>query len=145
MSRKALERQLALLAIGLVSVLGALALTSGGDDGGGAATSSTAAPVQPGVPTGWEEARVGAYGEGRYGRATECVARLTPTLEGVAHPVFPCGARITLRLGDREVDTRVVDRGPIGEGQDFSVTQALADKLGLGGVQTVQWRFSTGR
>jgi hypothetical protein len=145
MSPKHLERQLALLAIGLVSVLAALALTNGGGGGGGGATTSTATPAQPGATAGWDEARVGAYGPGRYGRATPCVARLTPTLEGVAHPVFPCGARITLRLGDKEVETRVVDRGPVGEGQDFSVTEALAARLGLTGVQTVQWKFSTGR
>jgi len=142
-SPKHLERQLALLAIGLASVLAALALTSGGDGGGGA-TSSTATPVQPGA-AGWDEARVGVYGPGHYGRATPCIPRLTPNVEGVAHPVFPCGARITLRLGDKEVDTSVVDRGPVGEGQDFSVTQALAARLGLTGVETVQWRFSTGR
>jgi hypothetical protein len=142
-SPKHLERQLALLAVALVSGLGALALTSGGD-GGGSTTTGPPVATPPAV-SGWEEARVGAYGEGHYGRATPCVARLTPTLEGVAHPVFPCGARITLRLGGRQVDTRVIDRGPVGEGQDFSVTQALADRLGLSGVETVQWRFSTGR
>ena len=144
MSPKHLERQLALLAVGLVSALAALALTSGGGNGGGS-TSSTATPVQPNATAGWDEARVGAYGPGHYGRATPCVARLTEGMEGVAHPVFPCNARITLRLGDQEVETRVIDRGPVGEGQDFSVTQALADRLGLSGVETVQWRFSTGR
>ena len=43
-------------------------------------------------PETWFDARVGTYGPGLYGQNTACGQRLTPTLEGVAHGVLPCGA-----------------------------------------------------
>jgi len=137
-----IERQAALAAVALLAALASLALTRG--DG---PTASAPTPVEPGG-TGaetWYEATVGSYGPGLYDRTTACGERLTQTLEGVAHGVLPCGARIVVSFGGREVDTRVVDRGPKGTGQEFSLTQALAGRLGVSGIQTIRWRFSSGR
>jgi hypothetical protein len=82
--------------------------------------------------------------EDRYGATTTCGAELTREVRGIVHPVLPCGARIVVALGEREVETAVVDQGPVGAGEEFSLTAQLAAELGLDGLQTVRWRFSTG-
>jgi len=137
-----IERQAALAAVALLAALASLALTRG--DG---TTAPGSAPVGPAETSGetWYDATVGTYGPGLYGQTTACGQRLRPTLEGVAHGVLPCGARIVVSFGGRAVDTRVVDRGPKGTGQEFSLTQALAGRLGVSGIQTIRWRFSSGR
>ena len=38
--------------------------------------------------------------------------------------------------------TQVIDRGPNVPGRDFDITKALADRLGLHGTQTIQWRYA---
>ncbi len=136
-----LERQAALAAVALLAALTSLALGRGGD-----ATRATGETrdFRPGAQT-WNEATVGTYGPGLYGETTACGQRLTQQLEGIAHGVLPCGARIVVSFGGREVDTRVIDRGPKGTGQEFSLTEALAGRLGLAGLQQIRWRFSSGR
>ena len=141
MNRRLLERQLALGGVALLAVLGTLAL--------GRATEAeppARPPVEaPPVAGRWYEAPVGTYGPGLFGRTTDCQVRLTRATRGVAHPVLPCGARIVVAYGGREVDTRVIDKGPFGTRQEFALTQALASDLGLSGVQIVRWRFSAER
>ncbi len=138
MSGELLERELALAAVALVAILGGLALSSGtGETPGG----STASPVTSGS---WQEARVGTFGPGLYGTTTACGVKLRQKLEGVAHPVLPCGARLVVELNGRAVETRVVDEGSYGEGQEFALTSALGDALGVEGKATVRWRFSQG-
>ena len=141
MSGALLERQAALAAVALVAALASLALTRGD---GAPASSSTAPGVPAPGPETWFDARVGTYGPGLYGQSTACGQRLTPTLEGIAHGVLPCGARIVVAFGGREVETRVVDRGPKGTGQEFTLTEALAGRLGMSGTQAIRWRFSSG-
>lgn len=141
MNAEHLERQLALGGIALLAALGSLAL--------GRATEPDRLPgpraEAPPVAGRWYEAAVGVYGPGLFGRTTECGVPLTRRTRGVAHPVLPCGARIVVASGGREVETRVVDKGPFGAAQEFALTQALASDLGLRGVQIVRWRFSEGR
>ena len=143
MSGALLERQAAIAAVALVVALASIALTR--DEGAPASSASTAPGVPAAGPETWFDARVGTYGPGLYGQSTACGQRLTPTLEGVAHGVLPCGARIVVAFGGREVETRVVDRGPRGTDQEFTLTEALAGKLGMSGIQAIRWRFSSGR
>ena len=132
MSPTLVRRLVALAAVALLA--GALALVLGGvrnADGGEL------------EPVGrWYEARVGPYGAGLYGRPTACGRELTPSTRGIAHPVLPCGAKIFLSYGGRDVPTEVVDRGPHTAGRDFELTEALAAELGLSGVQVLRWRFA---
>jgi hypothetical protein len=140
-NRRLLERQLALGGVALLAVLGGLALERATDS-----DPPSPPPVEaPPVAGRWYEAAVGTYGPGLFGRTTDCQVRLTRATRGVAHPVLPCGARIVVSYGGREVDTRVIDKGPFGAGQEFALTQALAADLGLSGVQIVRWRFSGAR
>ena len=78
------------------------------------------------------------------GGTTTCGAELTRELRGIVHPVLPCGARIVVAFGGREAETEVIDQGPVGAGEEFSLTAPLAAELGVDGLQTVRWRFSTG-
>ena len=134
-----LEREVALAAVALLATLAVLALGGRGETAGPSASAQPA----PAAAGRWTEAAVGTYGPGFFGKTTACGVRLTRTTRGVVHPVLPCGARLVVAHGGREVDTRVVDRGPYGPGQEFALTQALAEDLGVSGVQLVRWRFSS--
>ena len=133
------ERLLALAAVALLATLGGLALSRDDDEPG---PGGTAAP--PTVSETWSEAPAGPVAEDRYGSRTTCGAEMTREVRGIVHPVLPCGARIVVSFGGREVETAVVDQGPVGAGEEFSLTAPLAAELGVDGLQTVRWRFSTG-
>jgi rare lipoprotein A (peptidoglycan hydrolase) len=78
------------------------------------------------------------YGPGFYGRRTACGETITAAIRGVAHTSLPCGARVTLRKGDRIVRARVVDRGPFTAGREFDLTPAVKRALGFGDVGTLE-------
>jgi rare lipoprotein A (peptidoglycan hydrolase) len=82
----------------------------------------------------YRHAAVSWYGPGLYGNKLSCGGRLTPGTLGVAHKTLPCGARVTLRRGDRVIRVRVVDRGPYVGGREFDLTSATRAKLHFGGV-----------
>jgi rare lipoprotein A (peptidoglycan hydrolase) len=56
--------------------------------------------------------------------------------------VLPCGAKIFVARGDTHVLTQVIDRGPHVPGRRFDLTDALAVKLGVRGVQQVEWAYA---
>ncbi len=138
MNTQLVERQIVLAGVALVATLATLALHR---VGGGA---EQPAEPPPRAAATWYEATVGTFGRGSYGGVTTCDVTLTRALRGVAHPVLPCGARLVVAYGGREAETRVVDRATYGPGQEFALTDALASDLGLTGVATVRWRFSSG-
>ena len=138
MNAELVERQVALAGVALLAALTPLALGRGDVPGGAAGAQPT-----PTAAVRWTQAAVGVYGPGFYGRTTECGVRLTRRTLGVAHPQLPCGARIVVSHRGRAVEARVVDRGPYGSRQEFSLTQALAGRLGVTGVELVRWRFAS--
>lgn len=71
-----------------------------------------------------------------------CGVTIDAKTEGVSHAVLPCGVKIYVRYGGREVLTQVVDRGGVVPGRQFDVTQALAKILRLQGTQPIEWRFA---
>jgi hypothetical protein len=77
------------------------------------------------------------YGPGLYGFKMACGGRLSPGTVGVAHKSLPCGTKLTFRLGGREVQARVVDRGPYVGGREFDLTAATKARLGFGSTGTV--------
>jgi rare lipoprotein A len=87
-------------------------------------------------------ARAGSAGPAATGRHTACGGVLKATTFGIAHPTLPCGARIIIEFHGQRVLTQVVDRGPYQPGRQFDVTDALARKLGLEGVQSVHWSYA---
>ena len=56
---------------------------------------------------------------------------------GVASKSLPCGAKVTLRHGERRVRVRVVDRGPYAAGRELDLTAATKERLGFAGVGSV--------
>ena len=91
---------------------------------------------------GWYEAVAGLQRSRFYGRPTSCGHIIERSTMGFAHPVLPCGAKVYLGHGDREVLTQVVARGATPGGVQFGLTNALADALGVDGRTTIRWRFA---
>jgi rare lipoprotein A len=132
MMPKLLQRLIALAAIALLAGVLALAATSARRD------DESALPGRSGDYT----ARAGSSGPGAFGKRTACGGVQRADTEGVAHPVLPCGARIYISFGGMEVLTQVVDRGPYVPGREFDLTDALARRLGLRGVQEIHWSYA---
>ncbi|WP_026912186.1 septal ring lytic transglycosylase RlpA family protein [Patulibacter minatonensis] len=86
---------------------------------------------------GFRRAYASYFGPGLYGSALACGGHLSPGTVGVAHKSLPCGTRLTLRLGDRQVEARVVDRGPYVAGREFDLTSATKSRLGFGSTGNV--------
>jgi hypothetical protein len=136
----AAQRQVALAGVALLAIVVALALASlAGGSGAGDGVEARSVPV-PG--SGWYTALAAPYRFQPDAARTACGHAASPETPGVAHPVLPCGARIVIAVGDRQVLTEVVDRGSGVPGREFDVTEALADHLGLEGVQEIRWRFA---
>ncbi|MGH3104957.1 MAG: RlpA-like double-psi beta-barrel domain-containing protein [Gaiellaceae bacterium] len=130
---------MALAGIALLAVVVALALAAFVRGSSGDEAERRSVPV-PG--TGWYPALAAPYRLDTASKRTACGHRATEKTLGVAHPVLPCGAKITIRYDDKAVLTQVIDRGVGVPGREFDITTALAVKLGLRGVQPIRWRFA---
>ena len=96
------------------------------------------------APAGqWYSALAAPYTPSSRTAKSACGVRIGPTTAGVAHPVLPCGAKIYIEFGGKQVLTQVIDRGHTAPGRTFDVTQALAKLIGLQGSQTIRWRFAS--
>jgi Lytic transglycolase len=93
-------------------------------------------------PQGDFVALAGSAGPAAVGRRTACGGVLRPDTLGVAHPTLPCGARVFIDYHGHRVLTQVVDRGPYQPGRQFDLTDALARRLGLFGVQQIHWSYA---
>jgi rare lipoprotein A (peptidoglycan hydrolase) len=100
----------------------------------------TALPAPAGQ---WYVALAAPYTPTKKAVKSACGVVIGPTTAGVAHPVLPCGAKIYIQFGGKQVLTQVIDRGHTAPGRTFDVTDALAKMLGLQGSQTIRWRFAS--
>ena len=127
-----------LAAVALVAAVAAMAIVSqrGTDEGAAALTSAPA-------PAGWNIAFAGSRGPAGDAERTTCGQVLAPQSLGVTHPVLPCGAKVVLRSGDRQVLTEVIDNALVEPGRQLEVTDALAKMLGIDGTVELEWRFAT--
>ena len=125
-------RELALLGIAVLAAVAVVAIAERTRDKG------TSGPQ----PEGSYSALAGSSGPAAFGRHTACGGILAPETLGVAQPTLPCGARIFITYHGTTVLTQVVDRGPYTAGRQLDLTDALARKLGLKGVQTVHWAYA---
>jgi hypothetical protein len=133
------QRALLLAAVTLLGGVIALSLADRLGDSG-RANDLPEAVAPPGG--GWYEAVAGRERGRFYGRPTSCGHIVERSTLGFAHPVLPCGAKIYLGHGDKEVLTQVVGRGAIPGGVQFGLTDALAEELGVGARATIRWRFA---
>jgi Lytic transglycolase len=135
-----LQRELALGAAALLAVVVALAVAAERDQ----APAAQSSLPQPAVSklSGWYPALAGVRKRPLAGHASGCGTLLDPKTLGVGHPVLPCGAKIFVDYGGKTVLTTVVDRGPLAPGYQFELTPALAELVGLTGVQKIRWSFA---
>jgi hypothetical protein len=129
------QRQAALASVALLAAVVSLSVTSG--------RHQPARKLPPAV--GSYTALAGSSGVVAYGKRTACGQVIGPRTEGVAHPVLPCGVKIYLSYEGRHVLAQVIDRGPYVPGRQFDLTEALARRLGLVGVQRVTWSYAGAR
>ncbi len=125
-------REIALAALALLAAAVSLAVTAQTRDTGSAGPQ----------PVGSFVALAGSSGPAAFGRTTACGGVLGPDTEGVAQPTLPCGARIFITFHGTTVLTQVIDRGPYTAGRQFDLTDALARRLGLHGVQQIHWSYA---
>ena len=135
-----LQRELSLAAAAVLAVVVGLAVASR-DNGSPAAASRLPQPAVSKL-SGWYTALAGVRKRPLAGHASACQTLLDPKTLGVDHPVLPCGAKIFVAFHGLTVLTTVVDRGPLEPGYEFEVTPALAEKMGLTGVQRIRWSFA---
>jgi rare lipoprotein A len=90
----------------------------------------------------WSTALAGVRAPGGIGKRTACGQVLQADTNGVSHPVLPCGAKIFVQFDGRSVLTQVIDRGPYVPGRTFDLTEPLAARLGLTGVQQIRWAYA---
>ena len=132
-----MQRLLSLAAVALLAGVVAVAVVDRREE-----TPVSAPQGATAAGGGWYDALAAPRPPGDDAERTGCGLILTSRSLGVSHPVLPCGAKIYIRFGRREVLTQVVDRGHTVPGHEFDVTQALAKLLGLQGTQTIQWRYA---
>jgi len=133
------QRVLALAGAGLLA--GVLAVAVAQQNEG----SARASGPQPAVGQGasWSSAVAGVARDYPVrGKRSSCGWMLRPETLGVVHPVLPCGTKLFVQLGGKQVYTQVVDRAPVPSREDFDLTAALADRVGLTGTRPVRWAFA---
>jgi hypothetical protein len=128
-----IQRTVWLAAMTLIVVVAALAL---------ARRSGSGHPAIPGAVGPYYTSRAAPIAPTAGHRRTACGEAFTSKLQGIAHPTLPCGVKIYVLFRGHAVLTEVVDRGPTVPGRDFDVTKALADRIGLHGTQSIQWRYA---
>ena len=126
------QREVALAGLALLAVAISLAVTAQTRD----STSNTP------QPEGSYLALAGSSGPSAFGRRTACGGVIRPETIGVSHPTLPCGARVFITYHGQTVLAQVVDRGPFVPGRKFDLTDALARRLGLRGVQEIHWAYA---
>ena len=133
------QRLLAVTGAGLLA--GVIAVAVAQQNEGSARASGPQPAVGQGA--GWISAVAGAARPYPIrGRRSRCGWLLRPSTLGIVHPVLPCGTKLFVEFRGRRVYTEVVDRAPVPAREDFDVTAALAEHLGLAGTDDVRWAFA---
>ena len=134
------QRELSLIAAAVLGVVVALAIAARHHTV--SAGESRLPPPAVSQLSGWYSALAGVRRRPLASGPSGCGTLLEPKTLGVDHPVLPCGAKIYVAYKGKTVLTTVVDRGPLRPGYEFELTPALADMVGLTGVQRIRWSFT---
>jgi rare lipoprotein A (peptidoglycan hydrolase) len=127
-------RAAGLAAVTLIAAVVALAVTHRG---------GTKEPEKlPPAAGNWYRALAAPYVQTAKPKRGACGVVIGPRTMGVANPVLPCGVKVYIEYGGKQVLTQVIDRGPNVPGREFDITRALAKELGLSGTRTINWRFA---
>jgi hypothetical protein len=129
------QREVALAGVALLAAVAALVLASPRR----ADKSAHLKPVL--VSGGWYTALAGARPL-RYGTRTDCGVLLRPTTRGVIDSVLPCNVKLFVSFGDSDrILTQVIARRPVVPGRRFDLTPALAEDLGIHGIERIKWVY----
>jgi hypothetical protein len=131
------QRLVVLAAVALLGAVVALAIVERRSQDDRAGLTSAVAPA------GWNTAFAGSRGPAGDAQRTTCGHVLDEASLGVTHPVLPCGAKVVLRKGDRQVLSEVIDNSLAEAGRQLEVTQALGEMLSLDETAEIEWRFAT--
>jgi hypothetical protein len=132
------RRLLVLGAAALLAGLVALAVQEQRDDG-----SARAASLGAVAPGSWYEALAASRGPAGDAERTTCNLTLTSRSLGITHPVLPCGTKLLIRYGDKTLLTEVIDTKLKSPGNQFELTEGVARRIGLDGIQRIEWRFAS--
>jgi hypothetical protein len=127
----AVQRQVALAGAALLAAVVALAITAHHD---------RASSLPPAV--GSYTALAASSGSIENGHVTACGQIVGPATEGVIEPVLPCGVKLYIGFEGKHVLAEVIDHGNENSTHEFELTQALAARLGLVGVQRITWSYA---
>jgi len=131
------QREVALAGVALLAAVVAIAVTSTRGSNAGAQLRPVLVPGG-----GWYTALAGAQ-TARYGTVTDCGVTLSPGTRGVTDSVLPCNVRLFVSYGHSpRILTQVIARRPVVPGRRFDVTPALAELLGIEGVQRIRWVYA---
>ena len=135
------QRLVVLAGAALLALVAALAVAELAGGSGSEGDESTVLPAG----SRWYEALAAPYRLDTKKKRTVCGYQAGPKTIGIAHPALPCGAKLFVSYGDKEVLTQVIDRGTGAPGRQFDLTAPLARELGVQGVQPIRWRFAVRR
>jgi hypothetical protein len=132
------QRLFVLAAVALLGATSALAVVE-------RRSEPTTSEVLAGLrgPVAWTTAFAGSRGPAGDAQRTTCGQVLGPDSLGVTHAVLPCGTKLVLRNGGRQVLTEVIDNALVEPGRQLEVTEALAELLAIEDTVEVEWRFAT--
>jgi hypothetical protein len=132
------QREVALAGVALLAAVVALALASPrGVKGAGGHLNPVLVPGG-----GWYTALAGARPV-RYGTRTNCGVLLRPTTRGVVDSVLPCNVKLFVSFGGSDrILTQVVARRAVVPGRRFDLTPALAEDLGIRGIERIKWVYA---
>jgi hypothetical protein len=131
------QREVALAGVALLAAVVALAVTSPRGSNAGGHLNPVSVPGG-----GWYTALAGARPV-HYGTRTDCGVMLRPSTRGVVDSVLPCNIKLFVSFGGSDrILTQVVARRPVVPGRRFDVTPALAEDLGLEGIQRIKWVYA---
>ncbi|MDX1920109.1 MAG: septal ring lytic transglycosylase RlpA family protein [Candidatus Caenarcaniphilales bacterium] len=71
------------------------------------------------------------YGPGLYGQKTASGQILNTATTGVAHRNIRLGSNIKLKYQGKELETKVIDRGPFTRGVELDLTEGLVKSWGF--------------
>jgi len=127
-----IRREAALALVALLAGLVALTVTL---------STRSSAQTLP-APVGAYDAVAGSRSTSAFARRTDCGTLVGPATEGVSHPVLPCGMRVYVTYRNRTALTQVIAHAPTARDAAFVLTEPLARRLGLAGVQAVRWSYA---
>lgn len=98
-----------------------------------APAAAAVAEDDQGQPVFRQEGQASYYGDAAKGKRTASGERFDPAKPVAAHPTLPLGSEVTVRNPEtgKEIQVKVIDRGPNVPDRDIDLSKGAAKKLGI--------------